>query len=560
MKQIAIFGALLLCTAMESLQAQQLQFGGAVLDHDIMMGSEFAQLSQTHNFGTARSMALGGAFTSLGADLSSMSINPAGLGMYRRSEFSITPMMSFTHSDTPGTQPYLGSNKNRFAMANFGVALNVFENPSTSLTSVTIGFGMNRIADFNTRNSFSSESRYDAANPNQLMPTIADIFGQQLGQNGIFPDNNGNLGYNINPYFWPAVLGYNGYMISAVTDKDGKPMWVPDCIGHNASVLHSMDVINTGSINEFTFSVGMNFNNIVYVGGSLGVQSVHKKQQIYYQEEYGYFGDKGAIDGLGAPLESQLNYMGLYQQSVLDGSGVNFKLGVIVRPIESLRLGVAFHTPTFYSLDRTYGGDLESQLRNNVTGDVKNSQDVTPVQRDEGPNSWDFVSPSRLLFGASYMFGHFGLITVDYERDWYNGIRVKNVPEGPVPHPEQYKREFKQNFRATNTLRAGIEMKPIPMLALRVGGGYSSSMLKDKSLYFNAPLTTESYYFSAGVGVALGANTVLDVAYQNVTNKQSDYQLFYSRNAETGDMMTYSGLYNSKLTRHYVSLTLGFKF
>ncbi|MEG1405786.1 MAG: transporter, partial [Alistipes sp.] len=395
--------------------------------------------------------------------------------------------------------------------------------------------------------------------PNQLMPTIADVFGQQLGQSGIFPDKSGNLGYNINPYFWPAILGYNGYMISSVTDAEGRPMWSPDCIGRNASVLHSTDLINSGSINEFTFSMGMNFNNIVYVGASLGIQSVHKKQEIYYQEEYGYFDDRGAVNAAGKPIETQLNYMGLYQQSVLDGSGVNFKVGVIVRPIESLRLGVAFHTPTFYSLDRTYGADIESQIHNNATGDVQNNRDFTPIQRDEGPDSWDFVSPSRMLFGASYMFGQFGLITVDYERAWYNGIRVKNIPTGVGTSPESYKREFKQNFRATNTVRAGIEMKPISMLALRVGGGYSSSMLKDQSLYFNAPLTTESYYFSAGVGVALGASAVLDLTYQNVTDKQSAYQLFYSMEP-TGDLKTHSGLYDTKLTRHYISLTLGFKF
>ena len=71
--------------------------------------------------------------------------------------------------------------------ANVGVALNVFESPASPLTSLTLGIGMNRIADFNTRYSFSSESRYDPSKPDQLMPTIADVFGQQLGQDGIFP-------------------------------------------------------------------------------------------------------------------------------------------------------------------------------------------------------------------------------------------------------------------------------------------------------------------------------------------------------------------------------------
>ena len=83
--QIAIWAAALVATG--SLQAQQrgtLAFGGAVLNQDGVLAGEMAQMSQPQALGTARSMALGGAFTSLGADLASMSINPAGLGMCRR--------------------------------------------------------------------------------------------------------------------------------------------------------------------------------------------------------------------------------------------------------------------------------------------------------------------------------------------------------------------------------------------------------------------------------------------------------------------------------------------
>ena len=93
--QIAIWAAALVATG--ALQAQQrgtLAFGGAVLNQDGVLAGEMAQMSQPQALGTARSMALGGAFTSLGADLASMSINPAGLGMYRRNEIALTPMMT----------------------------------------------------------------------------------------------------------------------------------------------------------------------------------------------------------------------------------------------------------------------------------------------------------------------------------------------------------------------------------------------------------------------------------------------------------------------------------
>ncbi|MEG1700941.1 MAG: transporter [Alistipes sp.] len=570
MKRILIIALCTACAGIFTTQAQNLKFGGLTLNNDLMMSTDFVRLSQTHSFGTARSMAMGGAFTSLGADMSSMSLNPAGLGMYRRNEISLTPMLSLSNASTAGTQEWQDNGKSRFSMANFGAALNVLERSTGSLTSLTIGFGMNRIADFNNRFSFSSESRYDPASPNRVMPTIADVFTRQLAQGNLWPaldkdgNLNGQLGYDNNPYFWPAILGYNSFLVSVVPDgtPDGK-MWVPQYIGHNASVLHSTDVVNSGSINEFTLSAGANFNNIVYVGASLGIQSVHKKMGVTYQEEYGYFNTDGiAVDKENYNLISQLDRMSLYQESVLDGSGVNFKIGVIVRPISGLRLGVAFHTPTYYSLNRVFRGDIETLGHNNETHDNQFIQANTPPegQRDEDNNSWDFTSPARLMFGGSYTFGSFAIVSIDYERDWYNGMRVKNTPYGADISMANYKADFKTNYQATNTLRAGIEVKPLPILALRVGGGYTDSMLKDRSKFINTPTTYESYYFTAGLGVNLSRSTVLDVAYQNMTEKQTPYQLFFSQDAASGEMDVYSGLYDTKQTRHYISLSLGFRF
>ena len=564
---IAIWAAALVAAG--SLQAQQrgtLAFGGAVLNQDGVLAGEMAQMSQPQALGTARSMALGGAFTSLGADLASMSINPAGLGMYRRNEIALTPMMTFQSSETPGTMSYAKNGKNRFSMANFGAALNAYEGTGT-LTSFTVGIGLNRIADFNSRYSYKTDTPY--AGGSVWAPTIADIFGQQLGQAGIFPNGNDELGYNVNPYYWPAVLGYNGFMISRhfYTDpetQEEKPTYVPDCIGSNASILHYMDVVNSGSINEFTISAGANLNNIVYIGATIGIQSVHKATGVYYGEDYRY--DHGqAINSAGEELETQLDYADLYQKSVLDGSGVNFKLGVTVRPIESLRIGVAFHTPTYYSLDYSYRADIFSDIRNNADNKVATVGNATPRANNSGGNSWDFTSPARLMFGASYTFGTFAIVSIDYERDWYNGIRVKNVPQYNYFSEEDYKAEFKHNFQGTNSIRAGVEVKPLPILALRVGGGYTDSMLKERDFYVNdaytsMPTTYESYYFSAGAGVNLGRNTTLDLAYQYVTNKQTQYQLFFSRPENGGDMETWSGLYDTSLKRHYLAATLSFRF
>lgn len=90
---------------------------------------------------------------------------------------------------------------------------------------------------------------------------------------------------------------------------------------------------------------------------------------------------------------------------------------------------------------------------------------ATPRANNSGGNSWDFTSPARLMFGASYTFGTFAIVSIGYERDWYNGIRVKNVPQYNYFSEEDYKAEFKHNFQGTNSIRAGVEVKPLPILA-----------------------------------------------------------------------------------------------
>ena len=560
-------------------------FGGSVLNRDMLWASDFAELSRTHLLGTARAMGMGGAFTSLGADLTSMALNPAGLGMYRSNEFSITPLVSVSHASTEGTATWQNNNKTRFAIGNIGVALNLYESGSRSLTSLTLGLGLNRVADFNTRYSFSSESLFNpqaGGGSPVLMPTIADIFAQQLNSWGTRPvsyEEGGEINYSLpigdmHPSVWPATLGYDGYMIDYNPNGGNNP-WQVGRIGDNASVLHSMDVVNSGSINEFDISLGGNIKNIVYFGATIGIQSVYKRTAMTYQEEYGYFNTNGVAQnynqGAWSDLTEQLEMMNLYQRMTIDGSGVNFKLGVVVRPVGGLRVGMAFHTPTYYSLDYTYRAGITTSIVQ--TEDIINNGSIrgveagndSPTASNDGPDSWDFTSPARLMFGASYTFGNFAIVSVDYERDWYNGIRMKHLPRYNELSAEDYKAEFKHNFQATNAIRVGAEIRPLPILAVRLGGGYTDSMLKDRDAYTygvnsGMPVTYQSYYVSAGLGVSLSRNVTLDVAYQNVSDKLNSYQLFFSRDYESGNLMTWSGNYDTSLTRHYIAMTLNFRF
>ena len=241
-----------------------------------------------------------------------------------------------------------------------------------------------------------------------------------------------------------------------------------------------------------------------------------------------------------------------YHQAVdLDGTGVNMKFGRIYRPIPALRLGAAVHTPTYYSLDRTYQSYLSTNF--NPSGDT------TPALDDVGLNAWEFSSPTRLMFGASYSFGHVAVISLDYERTWYNGMRVHDVPNGFDIYPDKYRQEFRDNFKGGNTLRAGVEVKPLPKLALRVGYGYNDGALRNAyANYINRPLTYRAVNYSGGVGYSFGRTTI-DVAYQRLVQSQTSYLLYYALD-DAGVFDTASPYYSTEYNRDYVVMTLGYRF
>ena len=531
--------------------AQEYRLGGMMMDHDGMMSSDFFSLSQVNfGYGTARSMAMAGAFTSLGADASSMGINPAGLGMYRHNEISLTPVISLTKSKNNATA-WGNNEQSRFAMSNFAAIIKVSEDASGSMVAANFAIGMQRVADFNYRIGYSSMSDPSTA----PYRSINDAFIRQLGQGGVFPNSQGILNYNYaDSYFWGGALAYNNYLIDAYTDQYGDYWTSGDRLGANAGIGHTVEEQSRGSINEFDMAFGLNFNNNFYFGATVGIQSVRWKRQLYYGEDYIYNGQTPVYSD-GTPLAEPAEWMDYNQAVDLKGVGVNLKLGAIYRPIPSVRLGVAIHTPTQYLLKRTYQAYMASNF--NPVGDTTRPLD------DAGENAWEFYSPPRLMVGASYTLGRWAIFSVDYERTWYNGIRVTNTPGGFDISPDAYRTEMTENYKGANTLRAGVEVKPLPILSLRAGYGLQGSALRNaQDLYYNSPTVYKTECLSAGVGVQLGRVT-LDLAYQNLKYHRTEYLLYYALHTPRGGQSyfdTASPIYKSDLDRSLLVLTMGVKF
>lgn len=547
-----------IATLFASVVAVQAQTpSGLLLNRDIIPASSLLSLSQREYVGTARSMGMGGAFTSLGADMASFGCNPAGFGMYQRNEVSASFGLGIAHAKNSYAYSTSSNNSVRVAINNVGASFKVYEGTG-KLLAVNLAIGYNKVADYNY--SFAYEGPTTGSS---LAGAFADIANagdgkSSLGKNsnGKITDPNGYTDYDMDPYFWGAAMAYKGYLIDL-----GSNGWYPSEIAEGANIRQLTNLKSRGSAGEFSFAVGFNIDNIIYLGASLDIQSISRKQTIYYNEYIGYSDNQ-------RPNPAQYPYLlqnfEFGQTMAIDGSGVGAKFGIVVRPIEALRIGFAVHTPTFYSVTYRYSASLYTEALsigdNPGGGQLENgivySDQATPTLRDGGDHRWKFTTPTRLLAGISYTIGRYAIVSVDYQYDAYRSMKLKYSPA----YTGYTNSTFRNSLKGVHSLRVGVEAKALPWLSLRVGGGFKSSVLDDNYNFvaFSEPMADRLWYASAGLGFRLSKMVSLDLAYQYRNTHYSNYRSYYTQYKE--NVPNASPLYGLDMLNHNIALTLAFRF
>ncbi len=504
------------------------------------------------NHGTARSTAMGGAFTSLGADLSSMSINPAGLGMYRTSEFGTTLSLMATR-DTSALPGFGNTNGSRtsFAMNNIGAAFNLYEG-SGALTSFTFGFNYNKLADFNYRTRVKADQSMMSAL--DMFEQMVDVYTADVGHEGLGgttpwmgPDHGG--AYTDE---WGAVLAYKARLLERLPGSDKYGIVG---LGRDANIAHHIDVLSKGGAGEYTISGGWNFSNKFYMGLSLGIIDYSLRREVTLNERYS---NNDTDDDL------ILDRMRYRQNVKILGEGYNLKLGVIYRPLPELRIGVAVHSPSVVSLRTTYYAYMRAVYSNSTLHRNVVSPDYSVTEK--------FYTPTRVLAGLSYTFADLGIVALDYEYMAYNGMRVYGEEyngyrdDDNMTDEEWYKNEVKDHFRAAHTARLGVELHPADNLFIRLGGSYTQEGLvkglMDNEQIMDAPLPRFSYTFSAGLGYRLSPTSTLDLTYVYAHTKYTRYDMYRYDYLDEDEMNVSYHIADLGLSRgrHNLMLALSFRF
>lgn len=475
--------------------------------------SDALRLSALTPQGTARSIGFGNALGSIGGDFTSLSVNPAGLGIYRKSEFMITPSMMFSNAkatynpNNTGFGNSMSDNGSHFAISNFGFVVQSNNRYSDWATS-SFAIGMNRLADF------TSNYTYGGTNT-----TSSGSF--------VFEEDANNNPGNINRNGTPAYMGYQSYLLDTATLSGGIPGYLSLINPSETNPIGQRRTVRErGGISEFVLSWGANYEERFLIGATLGLPYVRYIRETTYRED----------DLSGNTNNDFANYS--YTNDLrTTGIGINAKLGVIYKPSDMFRIGGALHTPTWYGLK-----DIQ---RVGITANTENFAGTNSLSMPENEYNYNISTPWRAVASASLILRKIGFLTVDYEFVNYRSSRFR-FEDADRDYENFVNNQIKDTYRGASNFRAGLEIR-LDMISLRGGFGYYGNPYKE-SVYKDG----QRYDYSAGIGFRTG-NTFIDFGFihRQYKNEEQPYVVGYSNIVSPVARLTNN--------QNNAVLTLGFK-
>lgn len=425
--------------------------------------SESALLfSRTQPGGSARVQAIGGAQVALGGDYSSALSNPAGLGMYNRSELTFTPAVTSyaTKSTLEGANHT--ENKSISNVPGLSFVLNI-PKENNGFQGGSFGVSMTRTNDFNSNLVYSGRNTKNS---------MVDYFLEQA--NGDTPDQFDTYHYND-----PIGLSYYNYLIGpqSILDPPG-----PDDKYFTDAPVESdqQEIINTkGTSYQWSFSYGANYKDMLFFGGGIGLTTIRFKSQKDFTETY--------VD------QSIVEDMALTENLDIRGSGINATFGVIVRPVDFVQVGISFVTPTVYQLTENYDAYMATHWNNYDYWDGSNFINLTSqdASTDYVTSDYSLTTPLKLSAGL-VLKSKYGFISGDVEMMNPAKARYKSEETGISFGNENT--EISNSFDKVLNYRAGFEFR-YEMWRLRGGYNFQGSPFK------NSDYLGEIKTISGGVGV-----------------------------------------------------------
>lgn len=452
--------------------------------------------------GTARFAAMGGAFGAIGADVSAMANNPAGIGLFRKHQITLTPGVSVTSARSIYQGQTRSDSRTAFNLANLGFVYSAKlrksrVSPNSGWQFVNVGLGYSKTSDMNRQVSIRGVNSQNS---------WLDVFA-----------NNANSGV-LDPYY--ESLAINSQLL-VLDSSSGKyyaflPPWP------KAGKTQRKDIEGKGSMGDMSFALAANYANRLYIGASFNISVLSYQQTSFYTEE-----------DAGDSIPDFASYT-IKEYFRTRGSGISGKFGIIYRPADFIRLGVAFHTPTLYTLTDNYTTDFTAKFDGGGS-----TQALSPL----GAYRYRYTNPLRVQASVAFVLGKLALIGLEYEYVGYGGAKFRDY-SGSVNAFAAENDRIKDSFRGGHILKAGAELKLEP-ISIRAGVNYATSP------YQPGVNRSNDWGVSGGIGYRnVPSGFFIDAAYTLFSNRES-YWMYDPSIAPAADI---------RMLKHNILLTAGFNF
>ena len=491
--------------------------------------------------GTARYVGMGGALGALGADMSVISWNPAGIGLYRKND------VAMTFGGTWGKSYINEENRGKGTVDQAGFVLNMSLH-SNSCPYLNFAFNYQKKINFNN-NFYADNGNLNGLSQLDQVVELTEFSNYDDWTNGLQP-NLANLAWD-NDYF--DANGQNNAL------RDGK--YTP---ASNIYTLHT-----EGSLQAFDFNLSTNINNHVFLGLTVGVDKLNYHGYSWYGETY----VKGNV----------ANRYDLYNDYSITGHGANVKFGTIIRPFDdsSFRWAFAVETPTWYH--------LKSGTQYSLRYFPASGEATRTILINDAPLKYNLRSPWKVRTGIGSTVGTTFAWDVDYEyaaygsssigypeyEDNFDGHTSGNIKDVAM------NRLTRDNLRGTHTVRAGIEVNATPNLAFRLGYNLSTSAYKKHINYDQYSIDSHAMNYASSTSYMRLGNTNILTLGMGYRTKNFYIDFAYKLRHQKGDFYAFDTSFTNRepfatenpslarqtiapvdvnLTRHTVTCTMGVKF
>ena len=510
-----------------------------------------AKLAAPQLTGTARYVGMGGAMEALGADISTISSNPAGVGLFRKSQVSLSAGViaqsgAENYVDLGQTPVPFNGKKSHPTFEQVGI---VWSPKVKGNNWMNLAFNYHKSSDFG-----------------QILTAVGALNNVSLNKITALKNSKKYAGWTIQDC---NLGGYNegkNYMSGLlIVPSDGG-------LAYAEANQFGFGQYQHGYIGTYDFNISCSLRNQVWLGLTIGIHDVHYNSNSFYGENF--------VDG---------NMMDSYEQLKITGTGFDVKGGIIFRPVKNspFRIGAYFNSPVFYDLTLCADNDISiyGNSENPATYEEKDgTRSLCYVKENRGKSvvpDYDFRlnTPWKIGFSMGHTVGNFLALGATYEYAWYNHIdnRVKdggyydyylgNYYESSSSD-EAMNHDTRLNLQGASTLKLGAEIKPMDLLSIRLGYNYVSPMFKNNAyrdqtfdsygVYAATSADYTNWKATNRITCGLGfnyENLTIDVAYQYSTQK-GDFYPFESFD-EDGCSVNATKVDNK---RHQLLMTVGYKF